>query len=145
MSITSHKLLAKALNTTLEKVAALTVHSAQRGFMPGRGMMENVFEALSPMHIARQFQGSVPAIVLFDISVAFPSVAWPRIWRVLRAIAAPEWLIVAIRLIYEGSFSDILFSGEVTSCGYRAQRGILQGCLASGSLWAILFDHLVRA
>lgn len=94
LSNTSHKLIAKAVNCTLERVAALTVHPAQRGFMPGRGMMENVFEALAPMHVARQLQGSFPAVVFFDIRAAFPSVAWEWISVVLSAIGAPAWLIV---------------------------------------------------
>lgn len=51
LSNTSHKLITKAVNSTLERVAPLTVHPAQRGFMPGRGMMEKVFEALAPMHL----------------------------------------------------------------------------------------------
>lgn len=145
LSNTSHKLLAKAIKATLEKVAEITVHPAQRGFMPGRGMLDNVFEALAPMHVARLLEASAPAIVLFDIRSAFPSVAWQWIWKVTRAVSAPAWLITAVQLLYEGSYSDVVFAGEVSEHGFPIRRGILQGCLASGSLWAILFDPIVRA
>lgn len=145
LSNTAHKLLAKALNASLEKVAAATVHPAQRGFMPGRSMADNMFEAIAPMHVARLLEGSVPAVVLFDIRAAFPSVAWEWIWMVLRRLRVPAWLIRAVHAIYYGSWSDIVFGGCVSACGFHIRRGILQGCPASGSLWAILFDLVVRA
>lgn len=96
------------------------------------------------MHVAPQLQGSFPAVVLFDIRAAFPSVAWEWIWLVLSAIGALPWLIVVVRLLYDGSVSDVLFGGVVSSASFPIQRGILQGFLASGSLWAILFDPIVR-
>lgn len=131
--------------STLDRVAELRVHPAQRGFMPGRGMLENVFEGLAPMHVVPCTVGSLPAVVLFDIKAAFPSVSWQWIWRVLRAISAPPRLIVAVRLIYEGSYSEIVFGRELTDYGFPVRRGSLQGCPVSGSLLAILFDPVVRA
>lgn len=71
LSNTCHKLLAKAVNVTLERVAAILTHPTQRGFMQGREMMANVVEALSPTHTANWPDGAVPAIVLFDIHAAF--------------------------------------------------------------------------
>lgn len=104
MSNTSHNLTAKATNATLEQAVRFIVHPSLRGFIPGRGMSDNVFEALAPMHVAPQLQHSVPAIVLFGIKAAFPSVSWRWIWRVLRATGAFEWLINTIRLLDEASF-----------------------------------------
>lgn len=60
-------------------------------------------------------------------------------------ISAPAWLVTAIQLLHEGSYSEVIFAGEVTSHGLLVRRGILQGCPASGSLWAILFDRVVMA
>lgn len=119
LSNTAHKLLAKALNASLEKVAVASVHPSQRGFMPGRTMNDNVSEAIAPMHIARLLEGSVPAVVLFDIRAAFPSVAWEWIWMVLRRLRAPEWLIRAVQALYYGSSSGIVFGGHVSECGFR--------------------------
>lgn len=100
--------------------------------VPGRGMIANIFEA-------------VQAVVLFDIRAAFPSVPWQWIWRVLQAISALDWLATAVGMLYEGSYSDIALAGELTAHVFLVRRGILQGCPASGSLWASLFDSIVWA
>lgn len=48
-------------------------------------------------------------------------------------------------LLYGGFVSDVISGGVVSSSSFPIQRGILQGCPASGSLWAILFDPIVRS
>lgn len=83
LSNTNHKLLAKAIDATLGRVAELVVHPARRGFLPGRSMIANVLEALMPMHISALLKGSVPAVVLFDIRSALPGVSLDWIRRVL--------------------------------------------------------------
>lgn len=145
LSNTSHKLLANAIYATLERFVELAVHPAQCGVMPGRGMLDSVFEALAPMHIARLLEASAPATALFGIRSAFPSIYWQWIWKVMRAVSAPAWLVTAVQLLYQGSSSDVVFVGEVTVHSFPVRSGILQGCPASGSLWAILFDLVVRA
>lgn len=105
LSNTSHKLLVKSVNTALERVAELVAHLAQHGFMPGRGMLANVFEALSTMHIYQLLEGSVPLAILFDTRSAFPSV---------------PWVITALQHLYDGSHSEVVFAGEVSSHGIFA-------------------------
>lgn len=107
-----------ARNAALDRVAGWSVALAQRGFIPGRGMRENVCEALAPMRSVARTVGSVLGVVLFDIKVAFPGLSWQWIWRALRVISAPLWLIVAIRLMCEGSYSEIVFYGELTDYGF---------------------------
>lgn len=109
LSTTCHELLAKAINATLEQVAEIVEHLVQRGFVPGRGRMTNVFEGLAPMYTASLLKGTGPMTVLFDIRFAFPGVSWQWMWRVLQAISAPDGRIAAatIRLLCEGSYSDI--------------------------------------
>lgn len=87
----------------------------------------------------------MPAVVLFDIRFAFPSVSWEWMWTVLRRLRVSAWLIVAVRSLYYGSHSDIVFGGCVSERGFPVRRGFLQVCPASGSLWALCFDPVVRA
>lgn len=99
----------------MERVAELTVHPEQRGFIPGRFMLffDNVGDALAPMHIARQLQDSVPASAPLRHQGRLPSVSWRWAWRVLHAISAPGCLVTAIRLLCEGFFSDIVFAARL--------------------------------
>lgn len=75
---------------TLEQVSDAIVHPAQRDFMPGRGMLTNVFEALPLVQLSRFMVDAVPAVVLLDIRAAVPSVSWEWIWLVLRRLVVPE-------------------------------------------------------
>lgn len=140
---TIHKLVSK-VNITLEKVASRLVHTSQRGFIAGRSMNENVLLSLAPLHRALHFPVACPAIVLFDIKAAFPSVGWEWIWATMRAMCIPEWVATALRSLYAGSAARIMYSGMVTEAVFPIARGIKQGCPSSGSVWAIAFDPAVR-
>lgn len=57
---------------------------------------------------------------------------------------AAEWLILAKCPTYEGSSVELLLHGRRTGVHIGITRGIKQGCPASGSLWAIGYDPLIR-
>lgn len=144
LSNTAHKLVAKGLNATLEKLAARLVHTCQRGFVAGRNMLEHIVRTVAPMHRAPSYDAMDVGIVLFDIKAAFPSLGWAWIWAVLEEMNIPAWLITALRALYEGSTARIVFGGVVTDAFFGISRGIKQGCPSSGSVWALAFDPAVR-
>lgn len=50
-------------------------------------MLQNMFDAVSPMHISGHRFRSAPTVVLFDTRTAFPSVSWEWKSAVLTACA----------------------------------------------------------
>lgn len=106
-------LFAKASDATLGKAAGAAVHPTQQGFTPVRGMVSNNYEALAPTHISRCLADVVPAVVLFDIRAAFPSMSWEWFCLVLGRFVAPDWLVVALHS-YVGSHSDAVFAGVLS-------------------------------
>lgn len=110
--------------------------------MPGRSMMRNVFDALT--HLSRYLADSVLAVVIFDIRAACPIVSWERVWLVLRRFVVPEWLLTVLQALKFDSYSEVVFGGIVSDHGFSVKQGILQSCPASGNLWAILFNPVVR-
>lgn len=141
LSNNSHKLIVQVVNITLEQLADAVVHSSQRGFTPGRGMMRNIVDALSPLRLARYLADDVSVVVLFDMHATFPK----RLMGLHLAGAALGVADCAIAGPLLGSYSDLLFGGAVSQHGSLVRLEVLQGCHSSGSLWATLFDPVVRA
>lgn len=144
LSNTLHTLVAKGLNATLENLASRLVHPSQRGFVEGRSMHENIVRTLAPVHRSLRYPQSDIAVVLFDIAAAFPSPGWGSIWAVMAGMRIPAWLISSLRALCEGSTAQIVFGGILTDAGFDIARGIKQGCPSSGSVWAMVFDPVVR-
>lgn len=117
---TSRKLLAKAINATVERVVRSVVHPSQRGLLPARGMLPDAFEAFAPMRIFRFVMDAVPAVVLFDMRAAFPSVSWDWIWR--QAISNP-----------------MSSAGSPLACPPQARHPGVSGGCAAAPLTRLLF------
>lgn len=145
LSNSCQKLVAKAFGASLERIAATLVHPAQRGFLHGRKMMANVLETQLALEEAAIFGLEPRALVLFDVASAFPSAEWEWIWRCLDAMGVPRWLSMGLRRTYGDTRMAMLFNGEVFyDIMVVLRRGIKQGCPASGALWALLVDPIVR-
>lgn len=144
LSNTAHKIVDRALNCTRERTAQVAVHPQQRGFVSGRQMLQNVFEVTSAMHRSCFFPAPLSGITLLDIKAAFPSALWSWIWRVLKRMGAPCWVTTALQALYLNSSATVVFNGIVSTAHFHIGRGIKQGCPSSGSVWAILFDPIVR-
>lgn len=82
---------------------------------------------------------------LFDISAAFLSVGWHWICSLLDELRLPPWVVRAVRGLMEGSVARGFLNGRVCEgASFPIRRGIRHGCPTSGSVWALLFDPVVR-
>lgn len=141
----SQKLVAKALNYILEGVASSTVSPLQRGFAKGRQIMDNVFDVEASMEVCLHREGCDPGIFLFDVEAAFPSASQEWIWQVLRHMGLPLPSRRAIRALYSDVSVHFLLNGQLSKRSVCVTSGIKQRCPSSGSLWALLYDPVVRA
>ena len=73
MVITFNKLVANTVRISVERFASKRISHWQRGFLPGRNILDNVLEL---DHFAHTFSiiFKTPAALLFDFRSAFPSV-----------------------------------------------------------------------
>ena len=85
-----------------------------------------------------------PVLLLIDIKVAFPSVAWDWLWYVLDLMDCPEWPVRAVKALYIDSTAQ-LAAGGLRGVTIGITSGIKQGCPMSGSLWCLVFDPIIRA
>lgn len=111
--------------------------------MRGRQVLHNVLEAQVAMEEATMLGMGPRALAFCGIVAAFPSAQWDWIWGCLSHMGIPQWVRDGMRVTYGQTM--VVFNGEVyQDMIVNLRRGIMQGCPASGALWALLFDPIVR-
>jgi hypothetical protein len=143
LSNTASKFFALAINRPLAQVAQVTVHPRQRGFVGGRSITDNVIEIEGFAQSYAIADAEDPAILLFDIRAAFPSLAHVWLWVVLIRMGIPKEFIAAIQALYHGGLARVVLMGARWG-GFPILSGIRQGCPASGSLFALAIDPCIR-
>lgn len=141
---TDSKIVASALARGLRPILAASVHQTQRGFVMGREMSRNVLELdtyARAMH-STVLGSDLPALLLCDMTAAFPSINRYWMYAVLQCLGMPLGAVRVVEAIYDemvlmtrlGGCQTI---GDVTS-------GIPQGCPLSGALFVMSADPLGR-
>ena len=106
-------------------------------------MQDAVFQVEGGGIAATWCDPEASALVFVDQKAAFPSAAHNYLFWVLEKMRLPRPLLAALWLLYQRCFGVIRFAGaaELT---IAIRRGIKQGCPLSGTMWALLFDPVVR-
>eukprot|EP00959_Pyramimonas_sp_CCMP1952_P076173 1591528-Pyramimonas_sp.AAC.1 len=81
-------------------------------------------------------QTRMPALLAFDYGQAFPSVSQHWIFLMLRTLSLPPPLYAFLETIY----SEVSCWGQIGSTvifRFMIESGIIQGCPASGALYAV--------
>ena len=140
---TDMKFCSKALNGPLADVAAVSVCSSQRGFIKGRYMLDNVID-MEQHRLDMALQGNCKGCLVFlDQKAAFPSVSHLWMFHVLRAMGIPTGILNALGHHYSKVRAQVCIAFKRFGWVLIAS-GIKQGDPSSGSLWALLFDPVVR-
>ena len=108
-----------------------------------RQMTDNIFEiettALARVACAPQESG----ILLTDFAAACPSVNHSWIFSVLENTELPSFICRFLRSIYSDSITHVEFAGTARG-QFLMARGVRQGCLVSGFLFAMAFDPIFK-
>lgn len=108
-------------------------------------MGDTILLALSTQEKALVLGERASGTTLFDIAAAFSSIAMEWIWAVVEALNLPPWLEAAIRCLLVASQAQDYINGVIHGeANFRIERGIRQGWPTSGSIWALIFDPIVR-
>ena len=139
---TDNRLMANAYRLRVEPLLDKIVSPAQRGFLPGRSMLQNVVEIDSDMRAA-SLQAEQPGAVFFDFAAAFPSLAHDFMEDVLEFLELPLPFRLFVSNLYFGNGCKISAGGELHE-GFSIRSGIRQGCPLSPVLFALCGDLLLR-
>lgn len=132
------------LNGMFEKFATALVHPSQRGFVRGRDLLVNVAELDGAVTGFLYDDESELAAVLLGIAAAFPSAEWEIVRWALERQGVPRALADALFAMYGPTAAEVYLNGRASGCCMPVTCGIRQGCLASGTVWALLYDPVVR-
>jgi hypothetical protein len=137
----ANRILAAIFQCTLELAVASRISNAQKGFVKGRRMLRNVLEI---DHAAQKISvtNKSGAILLFDFTAAFPSLAHDMMWDVLRFGGIDESFIEVVRMFYANNQHILKVRGGLFK-GVQVLSGVRQGCPLSGLLFAICIDVLL--
>ena len=143
LSNTASKFFALAINRPLAMVARVSVHPRQRGFVGGRSLTDNIIEIEGYAQSYVIAEATDPAILLFDIKAAFPSLAHQWLFVMLGRMRVPRFITNAIKALYRDGFAEIVLAGSRWD-RFPVRSGIRQGCPASGTLFALAIDPCFR-
>ena len=143
LSNTDNKYFALAINRPLAEVAKIIVHPRQRGFVQGKSLIDNVLEVEGFAQSYTIAEAENPAIFLFDVMAAFPSLSHQWLFVVLAKMKIPKVIIRALKAMYADCSATIVLGGRRLR-SFNMLSGIRQGCPASGTLFALAIDPCLR-
>ncbi len=134
--------MAAALRLAVEKPFGSWTSPAQRGFVRGRSMFENVMDIDFAMRLA-SMKGGRPLAVFFDFEAAFPSISWDFVFRILVVVEAPQAFVRALRRLYNHNVQTVKLRSSARY-SFVATCGVRQGCPLSPLVFAVCVDILLR-
>ena len=135
------------MNHACKRTLSLSTCALQRGFVPGRQLIENIVDLdtegrIYGMKAASSFAGGsgcCPILAFWDFAAAFPSVAHAWLFLVLEARGVPDGFLAVIVAMYDMVCAFAVADGCTTFL-FWILTGVLQGCPLSGMLFAIIMD-----
>ena len=140
---TDNRLIANAYRLRWEPTLEQRICPEQRGFLPGRSMLENVLD-IEHGAMVSSLRAENSALVLFDFAAAFPSVSHAFLFRVLKHVGIPREALQVIQAFYDNNRCYLSFRGGQHK-GFEMKSGIRQGCPLSPLLFATVADALLVA
>ena len=137
-------MVAKALDLGLRRVVAERVSELQHGFVAGRTTGDAIVHIETEMLCRYECElGEFPGAIFLDQAAAFASISHEWLHLALVAIGVPIWLVTGLLALYHGGRARIGWHGGLEATIGLAS-GIRQGCPTSGSVWALVFDPIIR-
>ncbi len=151
-----NKTITACINHASIHTVAQGTHHSQRGFVPGRQLLQNVVDLdYHARHVGLMVHGhnaaAVPTIGLdsplfrlallafFDFATAFPSVAHAWLFLVVQFSNPPKWFHNFIKVLYSIN-STYSMDVEGKHFMFYIWSGVLQGCPLSATLFLMCIN-----
>ena len=100
----------------------------QAGFRKGRGTRDQIGNIRWIMEKAREFQKNI-YFCFIDYAKAFDCVDYNKLWKILKEMGIPDYLICFLRNLYAGQEATVRI-GHGTTHWFQIGKGVHQGCMA---------------
>ena len=121
-----NRIIAAAFRSKLASRIGQVLGPTQRGFVPGKQIIENVLE-IDWEYMRVTTTKSHGALVLFDFSAAFPSVDHEYLWSVLEHVGVPAEVLRAYKHLYAENQHYVRLNGQRWD-SIKVTSGVRQGC-----------------
>ena len=107
LKIISHasKVMLKILQARLQQYVNCKLPDVQAGFRKGRGTRDQIANIRWTMEKAREFQKNIYCFI--DYAKAFDCVDHNKLWKILKEMGIPDYLICLLRNLYAGQEATV--------------------------------------
>ena len=118
------------------------IGSMQFGFMPDQGNTDAIFILLQ---LQEKYLGKQKLLyfAFVDLEKAFDPVPRNALWWTMRRVGVEEWVIRAVKAIYENVKSRVRVNGQFSD-EFNIKVGVHQGVVLNPQLFIIVMETLSR-
>ena len=117
----------KILQARLQQYMNHELSDVQAGFRKGRGTRDQIANICCIMEKAREFQKNI-YFCFIDYAKTFDCVDHNKLWKILKEMGIPDYLICLLRNLYAGQEATVR-TGHGTTDWFQIAKGLLQGCI----------------
>ena len=78
-----------------------------------------------------------------DYAKAFDSVDYNKLWKILKEMVIPDYLICLLRILYAGQEATV-GTGHWTTDWFQIGKGVHQSCILSPCLFNLYAEYIMR-
>ena len=110
------------------------------GFRKGRGNRDQIANIRGIMEKAREFQKNI-YFCFIDYAKSFDSVDHNKLWKILKEMGIPDYLICLLRNLYAGQEATVR-TGHGTTDWFQIGKGVCQGCILSPCFFNLFAEYI---
>ena len=114
----------------------------QAQFRKGRGTKDQIANIPWIIKKAREFQKNI-YFCFIDYAKAFDYVDHNKLWKILKEMGIPDYLICLLRNLYAGQEPTVRTEHETTDL-FQIGKGVHQGCILSPCLFNWYAEYIMR-
>ncbi|XP_027155903.1 uncharacterized protein LOC113756420, partial [Coffea eugenioides] len=143
LSNVSSKIISKILSTRINTLLPKLILEFQTGFIPGRGIQDNVLLAQELILDLDKKLRHPNVILKLDMEKAYDRVEWGFLLYMLREFGFKEGVVDLVFRLISNVWFSVLVNGELTSF-FKSTRGVRQGDPLSSTLFLFVSEFLGR-
>ena len=130
------------LKARLQQYVNCELPDVQAGFRKGRGTRDQIANICWIMEKAREFQKNI-YFCFIDYAKAFDCVHHSILWKILKEMGIPDYLICLLRNLYAGQEATVR-TGHGTTDWFQTGKGVRQVCILSPCLFNFYAEYIMR-
>ena len=144
IALTSHasKVMLKIPQARLQQYMNHELPDVQAGFRKSRGTRDQIANIPWIIEKAREFQKNI-YFCFIDYAKAFDCVDHNKLWKILKEMETPDYLICLLRNPYAGQEAAVRTEHGTTDW-FQIGKGIHQGCMLSPCLFNLYAEYIMK-